>query len=272
MRTECESSPVLLERRDGVAILTLNRPESANAIDLAMTAALGGAVGQLAQEGWARAVVLRSRGRLFSAGGDVRAFRQSLQAGGPDKLAAFVKDLVDDLHRAQLALLDLGVPVIAAVDGVAAGAGMSLVLAADLAYVSPRARFVPAYPGIGFSADGGLSWFLPRAVGSKRAAEILLLNETLSAEQAAAEGLVTALIADEGEAFDAAVLARAAAVAAGPRRALGDVRRLLRQGVAASLEDQLIQEARSMTALAATLDVAEGLAALAAKRPPAFYD
>jgi 2-(1,2-epoxy-1,2-dihydrophenyl)acetyl-CoA isomerase len=189
-----------------------------------------------------------------------------------DELPSFIARLAGDLHVGLLKLLSLDAPLIVAVNGAAAGAGMSLVLAADLAYAGPRTRLVPAYPTIGFSADGGMSWTLPRIVGEKRAAEIMLLGETFTAAQAAAEHLVTAALDEDGEAFDAAVLDKARAVAAGPRRAFGAIRRLLRASAGASLSDQLANEAAAMADLATGADVAAGIAALAAKTRPVFTE
>jgi len=260
---------VRLDRHGDVAVLSLARPEGANAIDMGLVQALDSTADRLAAEGWARAIVLRADGKIFCAGGDVKGFTAVLESG-PDALPDHIGDLAGALHRAMEKLLALDAPLLAAVNGPAAGAGMSLALAADLAYGGPRAKLTPAYGRIGLSADGGMTWTLPRIVGERRAAQILLLNETLGAEEAARLGLFTEALSEDGEAFDAAVLARAQKVAEGPRRAQGIVRRLIRQSASASLHDQLAAEAEGMAALAAGDDVREGLTAFGEKRGPRF--
>jgi len=264
------SDTVLLTRSGDVAILTLNRPDAGNAIDLAMAAALRRHAETLVAGDWARAVVLRSNGRLFCGGGDVAAFRHELDSGDASRFTALIAELVGELHKGLSTLLSLDAPVIAAVHGTAAGAGMSVALAADFTYARPSAKFVPAYPGIGFSADGGMSWFLPRIVGGRRAAQIILTNEVLDAAAAASAGIVTEVITDDD--FDAAVLAKAHALAKGPRRAMGVVRRLISRSLDTPLNDQLVAEAAGMVALSASSDVAEGLMALRDRREPRFND
>jgi 2-(1,2-epoxy-1,2-dihydrophenyl)acetyl-CoA isomerase len=266
------ASPIDLRRDGNVAIITLNRPDAANAIDIPLADALGAAARRLDEEGWARAIVLRGEGRLFCGGGDVAAMGAYVASKDGQGLAAFIRALVGRYHDAVLALLALDAPIIAAVHGVAAGAGMSIALSADLAYGSPKARFVPAYPGIGFAADGGMTWFLTRTVGERKAAELILMNEPIDARRAVELGLLTGLIEAEGAAFDAEVLARARKVAEGPRRAFGHIRRLLRRSAESSLAEQLDAEGEAMVALAAGADVAEGLQALSEKRKPRFEE
>lgn len=264
--------PLDIARAGDVAILSLNRPEAANALDIPLAEALGAAARRLADEGWVRAVVLRGEGKMFCAGGDVAAMRGFVAGGDGAGLASFIDELVGRYHDAVLALLALDAPLLAAVHGVAAGAGMSLALMADLAYGSPRALFVPAYPGIGFSADGGMTHFLPRIVGERKAAELILLNQPIDARRAAELGILTGVIEAEGEAFEAEIMARAQQIAAGPRRAYGKVRQLLRQTSETSLAAQLDAEGAAMVALAPGTDVAEGLTALGEKRKPRFSE
>jgi 2-(1,2-epoxy-1,2-dihydrophenyl)acetyl-CoA isomerase len=185
-------------------------------------------------------------------------------------LSEHLAELAGGLHSGLEKLLALDAPLIVGVNGPAAGAGMSLVLAADLAFGGPKARLTPAYPKIGFSSDGGMTYFLPRIVGERRAAEIMLLNRTLSAQEAAALGILVSVSDQEGEAFDTEVLDRAVQVAAGPRRAHGVIRRLLGQSAATSLSDQLAAEAKGMSELALGSDVREGVTALREKRGPIF--
>lgn len=263
-------SPVILTRTGDIAILSLNRPDAGNAIDMAFTEALKAHAATLASEGWARAIILRAEGRLFCGGGDVGAFTDYVAEGRTTEFASFLDALAGGLHEGVEALLALDAPLIAAVQGAAAGAGMSLALAADFAYATPKAKFVPAYPGIGFSADGGMSWFLPRIVGERRAAQIMLSNQLLDADAAMALGIVCEIITDAD--FDAAVLARAQKIAASPRKAMGVIRRLVRASMSTGLHEQLDAEAAGMVALATTADVTEGLLAMRDKRRPNFTD
>jgi 2-(1,2-epoxy-1,2-dihydrophenyl)acetyl-CoA isomerase len=265
-----QTRPLVLTRKGDIAIISLSRPDAGNAIDMAFTDALKATAAELAQGDWARAIVLRAEGRLFCGGGDVGAFGAYIEEGRTAEFQSFLGALAHSLHDGIEALLALDAPLISAVQGAAAGAGMSLALAADFTYATPKAKFVPAYPGIGFSADGGMSWFLPRIVGERRAAQIMIANEAVDAAKALELGMVAEIITDED--FDAAVLARAETLAQGPRRAVGVIRRLIRQSLNTGLHDQLHAEAKGMAALSVSADVAEGLTALKSKRKPVFKD
>jgi 2-(1,2-epoxy-1,2-dihydrophenyl)acetyl-CoA isomerase len=267
-----DASPALLTREGDVAVITLNRPDAANAMDLSMTAALEEIAERLIADGWARAVVLRANGKLFCAGGDLKAFSAALDDTMNGGLPKFITDLAGQLHRAMLKLAELDAPLVVGFNGAAAGAGMSLVLAGDFVFAGPRAKLNPAYSNLGFSADGGMTWLLPRIVGERKAADILMRSPTLSAEEAQRLGIVTEILDLEGEAFDVEVLARARALAAGPRKAYGVIRRLVRQSAQSSFKDQLDAELKGMATLAATDDLREGVAGLLEKRKPAFRD
>ncbi len=264
------SDHLLIVDHDGdVAILTLNRPASGNAIDVAMADALYEAADELHAKNSARAILLRANGALFSGGGDLAAFAGAL-AGGAEQASEYLHTLVTAFNRALLRLLAYQAPIIAAVHGSAAGAGMSLALAADLSYLAPKAKLVPAYTGIGLCGDGGISWMLPRLCGIRKATEILMLNTPVRPTEAVALGLVTAALDQDGEAFQEAVLERAKRVAAGPRQAINAVRVLLQEGLASSFENQLVREAESMARLAGGPELPEGLRALREKRHPVY--
>lgn len=209
------------------------------------------------------AVLLVSDGESFCTGGDVRAF-----AGAPDR-RAYVRALADAFHGALTAMVECPVPVVAAVTGWAAGAGMSIVCAADLAVGGHGTRLRPAYPGIGFSPDGGMSWTLPRIVGAGRAREILLTDRVVEAPEAHALGILAAVV-DDAE-VRAEAEATAHRLAQGPTAALGRIKRLLAASPGASLADQLEAEASSIAESAAGPEGTEGLAAFAEKRPPRFH-
>jgi len=254
--------PVLLDVRDGVARLTLNRPDAGNPLDLVTAAALRDHARSLAGRGDVRAVILGASGRAFCAGGDLRYMHDA------EDTEAAVRALVDAFHEGLEALMALDAPLITAVRGAAAGGGMSLAIAGDLVVASETARFTMAYTQIGFSPDGGATWTLPRIVGWRRAAELMLLNERLDAQRAAELGIVTRVVADDR--LEAETEALAARLAAGSTPAFGAVRRLLRASATNGLSDQLAAEAPSIAGLAASPDGREGVSAFFEKRAPAF--
>jgi 2-(1,2-epoxy-1,2-dihydrophenyl)acetyl-CoA isomerase len=256
--------PVLLEvGDDGVARLTLNRPDAANAINLELAAALADATSQLGALPALRAVLLTGAGKRFCAGGDVRAFA----AAGED-LGEALASVLGPLHRAVEGLAELDAPVVAAVQGSAAGAGLSLVAGADLVLAAEDTRFVLAYTSIGLIPDGGSTWYLPRLIGSRRTSELALTNRVLDAHEALAWGLVTRVVAERDLLSEAERLV--AELAAGPRGAFGATKRLLRESWSVSLADQLGREATAMVLAGESEDGQEGVAAFVEKRPPAF--
>ena len=181
---------------------------------------------------------------------------------------AFVGDLAEAFHGMVTAIATCAVPVVAAVPGWAAGAGMSVVCAVDIAVAGRSTRLRPAYPGIGFSPDGGMSWTLPRLVGSGNARRILLTDEVLDAETAAALGIVGMVVDDDAVLAEAERLA--ARLADGPTVAFGRIKALLAASLDCTLSEQLVAEERAIAASAAGPEGAEGLAAFVEKRPPKF--
>src|SRR4051812_8542730 len=185
-----------------------------------------------------------------------------------DEVQGGVHGLASDFHAALESLAGLDAPVITAVQGVAAGGGMSLAIAGDLVVAAESSWFTMAYTAAGLSPDGGSTWTLPRLVGLRRATELMLLNERLDARRALELGLVTRVVPD-GE-LAAAVDELAATLAAGPTRAYGEVKRLLRASWASSLAAQLAAETDAISARAGSPDGREGIAAFLEKRPPGF--
>jgi 2-(1,2-epoxy-1,2-dihydrophenyl)acetyl-CoA isomerase len=208
------------------------------------------------------AVLLVGEGPNFCTGGDVKAFATATDIG------TTVRDLAGELHDLVRAFAEVPVPVVAAVHGWAAGAGMSLVLAADIAVAGTSTRLRPAYPAIGLTPDGGLTWTLPRAVGAIRARHILLTDRVLSADEALALGLVAAVVADDVVEAEARSLAEG--LAEGPVGALGRMKRLLREGAVNDLDTQLDAEAAAIAESAAGDEGREGVAAFHARRAPRF--
>jgi 2-(1,2-epoxy-1,2-dihydrophenyl)acetyl-CoA isomerase len=210
-----------------------------------------------------RCILLTGAGRLFCAGGDVAAF-----AAAGDRLPAFLREITSYVHAAIVRLVRMDKPVVTAINGPAAGAGIGLALLGDIAIADPRAHFTLAYTGIGMSPDGGSTWLLPRLVGLRRAQELCLRNRRVGAEEAAGIGLVTRVAAADALMEEAQMLALELAGSA--TRALGATRRLLLESTGNSLEAQLDAESRSIAAMARTADGKEGIASFVDKRPPDF--
>ena len=261
------TNPVLLARDGSVATLTLNRPESLNALDPAMMDALVAHTAALAADPSLRCVVVRGAGRHFMAGGDIRHFAGQL-ALAPDERQRLFTRMIGRLHAAIEQLQRMPHPVLASVHGAVAGFGLSLLCACDLAIAADSSYFTAAYRQLGLTPDGGLSYALPRLVGSKKAMEILLLGERFGAEEALRLGLVNRVVPETE--LERATAAMATALAAGPVLATRNGKRLLRQSLSQSLSAQLEAEAASFGACAATGDFVEGVRAFLDKRAPDF--
>ncbi|RYY60618.1 MAG: enoyl-CoA hydratase/isomerase family protein, partial [Comamonadaceae bacterium] len=211
-------SPLLIGREGAVTTLQFNRPAALNAIDVPMAQAFLAAVKAIAEDDTVRAVLLRGSGKGFMAGGDL-----ALLQADPLQGAA---DLIGPLHEAVALLATLDTPVVAQVHGVAAGAGLSLMLQADFVLCAEGTRFNLAYVNLGASCDVGASWALPRWVGLRRALEIAMLGDMLDAAAAERMGLVNRVLPADALADEAMALAQR--LAAGPTVALGQLRRLMR--------------------------------------------
>lgn len=257
-----DAAPILLDIADGVARLRFNRPQVLNALDERMILAFAAAVEALDNEA-VRVVVLSGEGRGFLAGGDVGRFH----AAGADA-PAVVDAIIGPFHAAMTRLTTLRAPVVAALHGPVAGAGLSVALAADLAVASEDAKFTLAYSRIGTSPDGGASWSLPRVVGLRKAMELALLSDVVDAQEALRLGLVNKVV--PAERLSAEVEALARRLADGPTQAYGRIKALLRGSFQHSLAEELELERRSFLSCAASADFAEGTAAFVEKRAACF--
>lgn len=260
-------SPIRLERAVGLATLTLDRPQSRNALDMEMAMALRARCDEVAVDPSIRAVVLRASGDHFMVGGDVRWFRTLLDTP-PGERRRQVGRLIDEAHGAIARIRTMDKPVLAVVRGAAAGFGFSLAIACDLVVADDTAFFMLAYGGIGASPDGGSTYNLPRLVGGKRAMELALLNERLDAARARDLGLINRVVA--GAELDATVAALAERLATGPTAALARTKRLLNASTDCSLPEQLLAEECAFLDGAVSEDFAEGVRAFAEKRMPQF--
>ena len=252
---------LLVERTDGVVRLVLNRPDAANAIDADLATALRDAAAMCAEDASVRCVVLAARGKMFCAGGDIRAFASA----GPD-LGTMLHGLASDLHAAMLLLARMNKPLVTAIHGPAAGAGLSLAVLGDVALAARSAHFTLAYTAIGLSPDGGSTWLLPRLIGLRRAQELALTNRRVGADEAAALGLVTRTVDDT--ALTGEVDALASTLTRSATAALGRTRNLLLSTFGNSLEDQMAAEARAIAASGDSPEGREGVQAFLAKRKP----
>jgi 2-(1,2-epoxy-1,2-dihydrophenyl)acetyl-CoA isomerase len=254
---------VLYSIADGVATITLNRPQVMNALDLVMIQALRAAAERCAGDASARAVVVRGNGPAFLAGGDVSVFRAHLPG-----LPQLVREGARELHHAISALRRAPKPVLASVHGAVAGAGVSLLAAADVAIAADDTKFTLAYSRIGTSPDGGATWALPRLIGSRRALELMLLSDPVDARTALQYGLVNWVTGPSRLASDTAAIANR--LATGATIALAETKRLVYEGQDSPLPAQLEAEAEAFARCAGTRDFAEGVTAFVEKRKPEF--
>jgi 2-(1,2-epoxy-1,2-dihydrophenyl)acetyl-CoA isomerase len=254
---------ILFDITGGVARLTLNRPDRLNSFNTAMHAEVREALGRLNGSD-ARVLVLTGAGRGFCAGQDLGD-----RAVAPGGTAADLGESIEKNYKPLvLALRSLQMPVIAAVNGVAAGAGANIALACDLVIAARSASFVQAFSKLGLVPDSGGTWFLPRLIGNARAMGLTLLGDKLPAEQAAQWGLIWRCVEDSE--LSATVDALATQLAAAPTRGLARTKQALYEGWGRTLEEQLDIERDYQRELGRTADYAEGVAAFTQKRPPQF--
>ncbi len=252
------------ELRDGVAWITIDRPAQFNALDIGAMKELLAAVTRCSTDPAVRAVVITGAGeKAFCAGGDVASF-----AANAEDLRPLLLEMTANFHLAVSRMAWMAPPVIAAVNGVAAGAGVSLVAAADLAVAVENARFTSAYTQIGLTPDGSSSYFLTRILGPRRTLEFYLTNRTLSPQEALQWGLVNRVVA--ASEFQTEVEKLARALAAGPTRAYGGAKKLVQMGLNDTLESQMERETRMIVEMGGSADGREGVRAFVEKRRPNF--
>lgn len=254
---------IALTAEEGIARITLDRPEAGNAIDLPLAKALLTAAIRCDNDPAVRCILLTGNGRLFCAGGDVQ-----LIAGAGERRPEVLSELIAIFHAAVQRLARASKPLVTVINGPAAGAGFSLALLGDVAIGARSAHFTAAYGAIGLTADGGLSWLLPRLVGLRKAQEIILTNRRIKADEAEAIGIVTRVVDDEALVEEGLRVART--LADGPTAALAAARSLLADSFETGLETQLDREERSMAKAGGGAESEEGLSALLAKRPAHF--
>jgi 2-(1,2-epoxy-1,2-dihydrophenyl)acetyl-CoA isomerase len=255
---------VLLNLADGVATVTLNRPEAMNALDIATKNTLLATLEQVADDPAIRAVVLTGVGRAFCVGQDLREHVRLLSTQD-ESLWSTVPEHYNPIVEL---LATMNKPVIAAINGVAAGAGASFAFAADLRIIVETGSFNLAFSGIALSCDSGASWTLPRLIGTARAKELLMFPRTVAAAEALELGMVNRVVREADLAAVVGELART--LAAGPTLAYGSIRRSVAYSAGHPLSESLAQEAEQMTLTGASQDHAAAVAAFLAKEKPAF--
>jgi 2-(1,2-epoxy-1,2-dihydrophenyl)acetyl-CoA isomerase len=258
---------VTVAQNGPVCEIVLDRPEVLNAVDRETIAALAAAAAEAAERPAARAVLLRGAGPHFCAGGDIRMFGALIDLPAEER-ANTLHQIVDGLHPLLTRLRHMPKPVVAAVQGAAAGFGLSLVLAADLAIAAEDAVFASGYIHLGTSPDGGMTMTLPQAVGLKRAAELLFLGDRFDARRAWELGIVNRIVPAAALWDEARALAER--LAAGPTQAYARAKALLQASSHELLDRQLRREAESFADCAATEDFVEGVRAFLGKRRPNF--
>jgi 2-(1,2-epoxy-1,2-dihydrophenyl)acetyl-CoA isomerase len=256
------SEVVKLSVASGIATIALNRPHVMNAMDGEMMRQLRPVTEAVEKDSSVRAVVLRGEGAAFMAGGDVAVFHQHL-AELPELIVTWGREM----HAAFLAMRRMGKPVLASVHGAVAGAGFSLMCAADLAIAAVDTRFTLAYANIGASPDGGSTYFLPRLVGYKKTMEMIMLPDRFDAETARLHGLVNWVVPNEKLAAETMRIAQR--LAAGPTRAYAQAKRLVNQSLD-PLDAQMEEELQAFSRCARGADLKEGVTAFVEKRKPVF--
>lgn len=255
---------VLLDLQGGVAHLRLNRPEASNGLDIPTLQALHTALLRCHGERRVRVVLMTGAGANFCAGGDLHTF---ISKG--DDLPEYIRQATIHLQAAISAMIHLDAPIIAAVQGFAAGGGgMGLVCAADIVFAGASSKFLGGATRVAMAPDAGLSVTLPRLVGPRKAADMLLMNPVVPAAEALALGLINQVVADDE--LHATALAYAQQMAQGAPRAMAATKRLLWAGVGLGVDAAMPEESRTVAALCRTQDVREGLAAVIEKRAAQF--
>ncbi|MCF6094947.1 enoyl-CoA hydratase-related protein [Microaerobacter geothermalis] len=251
---------ILVEKRGSVAIITLNHPEKLNVLDMVLCQELAKATKEVREDQGIRAVVITGAGKNFCAGGDL----QALQSISPEEGHRLLKEI----HSFILDMVEMEKPVIAAVNGAAAGAGFNLALAADLLIAEEGAKFTQAFVKIGVAPDAGGTYILPRLIGPHLAKQLFFTGELIDAKKAKELGIVSQVVPD-GEVLNEA-LSLAEKLAAGPTRAIGMTKRLINKGWNSDFQSLLKMEGDIQELLFASDDFQEGASAFFEKRNPQF--
>ena len=254
---------ILLTKTDNIATITLNRPNAANGINPTLARELAEAALICDQDKSIRCVVLTANGKLFCAGGDLKAV-----GGEPANAAITIKGMADNLHRATSTFARMEKPFIVAVNGMAAGAGFSMAITGDFVIAGESAKFTMAYTAAGLSPDGSSTYFLPRLVGMRKAMDLMINNKRLTAQEAEVWGLINQVVPDAE--LQTTTMALAQKLANGPTDAFAAVKKLLLCSFDNSLETQMELEGRAIADCAGSANGQEGVLSFLEKRKPKF--
>lgn len=254
---------VILKKNNNIAIVTLNRPDKANTINLDLVKDLYDAFKDCHHDDNIRAVVFTGNGSMFSAGGDLSAF-----LAASDNLGSLVTDMTTYFHLAVTLMHRMEKPIVVAINGTAAGGGLSLALSGDIIISSDNAKFSAAYTAAGLSPDGSMTYIMPRLIGLKKTKELMITNRRFSAEEALNIGLIDQVVKQDE--LDKVALETAKTLSEGATKAYGAVKKLLADTFSSTLESHLEQEARSLNIRAQGHDGREGVKAFIEKRKPNF--
>lgn len=264
VRSVADESAVTLSVSEGVATIALNRPGAHNGFDQTIADGLYNAAIAIANDRTVRSVLIVGNGKVFSVGGDVGVFASTPVESLPDTL----RSMATRYHEALLGLAGLEVPVVAAVQRAAAGAALGLLYVSDIVLADEGAKFTLGFGRIGLAGDGGTSWFLPRLIGTRRAAELYFEDRTLDAAEAAEWGLITRVVPAAELLADAGCVAQK--LATGPTRAYGTMRRLFQDSASTNLKVQLDRESAAVHQIAQTADAADAFSSFLARQKPEF--
>lgn len=256
---------VRYELNENVATITMNRPDALNALSRQITADLTAAIEKAVDEE-ARAVIVTGEGRAFCAGGDLREMKLMWDSEG--RIEAFLEDPLAALHGLITLIRDTPIPFVASVNGVCAGAGSNIALACDIVIAADDAKFNEAFIKIGLSPDCGGSFFLPRAIGEKKATELMMTGDTIGASDALEMGMINRVVPSEMLADESFVMA--SKLAAAPTAVIGRIKKMMNATFSNTLEQQLELEHRLQLESGRSDDFREGVAAFFEKRPPTF--
>lgn len=258
---------LLVEKKNGIATLVMNRPESRNALSIEMRQKLFDVMTDIETDDSVRCVVIKGAGEHFMAGGDLKAFKDIVKLPADERRKTF-EARIHGLHPTMFTMRRMQKPIIASVQGAAAGFGLSLAMACDMVIAADNAFFTLAYINIATTPDGSGSYSLAQMVGLKKAMEIAMLGDRFDAEEAKRLGLVNFVVPTAN--IDEETDKLATRLANGPTVAYGRTKQLMHASLQNSMETQLAMEAESFAACAATEDWAEGITAFAEKRKPVF--
>ena len=252
------------EMDGNVAVITLNRPDAANSLNVMMSEELVKVATRCDSSADIRAVILTGAGKMFSAGGDLHSF-----AAQGDGMGEYMRYATTGLHAAISRFARMNAPYLVAVNGIAAGAGFSMAISGDMVFASESAKFTQAYTKAGVSPDGSSTYFLPRLVGHVKAMQLIFMNDLLTAQQALEWGLINEVVADDQ--LMTRTLEVAQQLAAGPTLAYGEAKRLVADSLSNTLETQMEMETRAIAGLARhSEDTRNAIVAFTKKQRPEF--